>query len=274
MKTTLIFFLAFLQCIYSLAQINSFAYNYKLGSPAASTEKHPDLFVLLGNQATALEIKGLCFGVMAEKKFMLNELNRSLFFLSKTKGKNNISFLLHYSGFAASNIIQADFGITKKLTPQTDLGLRLNVIFSHINGYKNIISQGGEISISHQFSDKLHFGLLIVNPHQLFPGKSVELNGMGCLYKWGILYEFSSQCYLFTDMMKAVGNQADVIMGMAYQFNKKIESKYSFSFRDMSCSLSLGFQLQKVNVCVAGTFHSQLGFYPSVMLSSFQNKKS
>jgi len=265
-----IFFLHFflILSIVLHAQINNIAISQKLSMHSAQSDNINDVTAILSNQAAGLTIEGLNYGILAEKKFLINELNQLVFFASKNYGKNGVTIIQDYNGFFESYCIQTSLGFTKFISDNTSIGSRFNYFFRHIKGNVNSKSISGEISLKQKLTKTLQSGLIIINPQSIFSKKNSDLKGNDFCYKWGLLYDVSKQFYVFLDVFKTDRKQLEIIGGCAYDFNKRLDAMYSFSVKETNYRLCIGFKLNKMKIKLMSSFHSQLGFSPSIMLLS------
>ncbi len=255
------------------AQINNIAISQKLSIHTAPSDNINDITAILSNQAAGLTIEGLNYGILAEKKFMINELNQLVFFASKNYGKNAATIIQDYNGFPESYCMQTSLGYTKYVSDNTSLGVRFNYLLRHIKGNINSKSIGGEISLKQKLAKDLQTGLIIINPQSFFSKKNFKLTDNECCYKWGLLYDVSKQFYVFLDFIKPEEKKLGIVSGCAYSFNKKVEAMYSFSANEMSNRLSFGFNLNKMKIKLMSSFHPELGMSTSIMLLSNMSSK-
>jgi len=255
------------------AQLNNIVISQKLSMHSAVSNNIVDATSLLSNQAAGLAIEGLNYGVIAEKKYLLSELNQLIFFGSKNYGKNAVTIIQDYNGFSESYCMQTSFGFTKYISDNTSLGLRFNYLLRHIEGSLNNKSIGGEISLKQKLTKDLQTGLILINPQSIFSKKNSPLSSNEYCYKWGLLYDVSKQFYVFLDFIKTEREQLGIIGGCKYNFIKGVDAMYSFSVQEMSNRLSIGFNLNKMKIKLMSSFHPQLGYSPSLMLLSNLNSK-
>lgn len=255
------------------AQLNNIVISQKLSMHSAVSNNIVDATSLLSNQAAGLAIEGLNYGVIAEKKYLLSELNQLIFFASKNYGKNAVTIIQDYSGFSESYCMQTSFGFTKYISDNTSLGLRFNYLLRHIKGNFNSKSIGGEISLKQKLTKDLQTGLILINPQSIFSKKNSQLSGNEYCYKWGLLYDVSKQFYVFLDFIKTEREQLGIIGGCKYNFIKGVDAMYSFSVQEMSNRFSIGFNLNRMKIKLMSSFHPQLGYSPSLMLLSNLNSK-
>jgi hypothetical protein len=255
------------------AQLNNIAISQKLTLHAAVSDNIIDATSIISNQAAGLTIEGLNYGVIAEKKYLMSELNQLIFFGSKNYGKNAVTIIQDYNGFTESYSMQTTLGFTKYISDNTSLGLRFNYMLSHIKGNLNSNSIGGEISLKHKLTKDLQTGLIIINPQYIFSKKNNHLADNKYCYKWGLLYDVSKQFYLFIDFIKTDLEQLGIIGGCTYNFNKIVDATYSISVHEMSNRFSIGFKLKKMKIKLMNSFHPQLGYSPSITLLSNLNNK-
>jgi hypothetical protein len=255
------------------AQLNNIVISQKLSMHSAVSNNVVDATSLLSNQAAGLTIEGLNYGVIAEKKYLLSELNQLIFFASKNYGKNAVTIIQDYNGFSESYCMQTSFGFTKYISDNTSLGLRFNYLLRHIKGNFNGKSIGGEISLKQKLTKDLQTGLILINPQSIFSKKNSQLSGNEYCYKWGLLYDVSKQFYVFLDFIKTEREQLGIIGGCKYNFIKGVDAMYSFSVHEMNNRLSIGFNLNKMKIKLMSSFHPQLGYSPSLILLSNLNSK-
>lgn len=252
----------------SKAQITNISISQKLSMHAAVSDNFFDAATILSNQSAGLTIEGLNYGILAEKKYLMNELNQLILFATKSYGKNGVTVIQDYNGFSESYSMQTSLGFAKYVSDNTSLGVRFNYFLRHLKGNPNTKSIGGEISIKQKISNYLQSGLIIINPQRFFSKKNNNLPDNESCFKWGLLYDVSKQFYLFIDVIKPEMERIGIVGGCAYNFNKRVDAMFSFSVQEMSNRFCIGFNLSKMKIKLMSSFHPQLGYSPSIMLLS------
>ena len=270
--------IAFLQLFLFLsfflnAQINNIAISQKLSMHAAISDNLVDAGAILNNQAAGLAVEGLNYGVFAEKKYLINELNQLVLFVNKNFGKYGFTVIQDYNGFSESYCIQTSLGFSKYIANHSSVGLRFNYFLRHIKGFQKYNSLGSEISLLHQITQDLKTGLILINPHSIFNKKNNPLDHHSFFYKWGLCYDVTAHYCLFLDLMKSEFEKFGIVAGCEYYFNKKAEAMFSFSVQELSYRICFGFHLNKMKIKLESSFHPQLGYTPSIMLLSHFNEK-
>lgn len=273
MKRMIIFYFFLAIAIFSKAQINNIAISQKLSMHAAVSNNVFDAAAILSNQSAGITIKGMNYGILAEKKYLMNELNQMVFFITKSYGNNGVTVIQDYNGFPESYCLQTSFGFAKHISDFTSLGVRFNYFFRHIEGILNTKSIGGEISIKQKISNDLQTGLIVINPQRYFSKKNNLLKGDESCYKWGLLYDVSKQFYLFIDLIKPEKEQIGIVSGCSYNLNKRVDAMFSFSVQEMTNRFCIGLNLNQMKIKLMSSFHPQLGYSPSIMLLSNMNRK-
>lgn len=273
MKLAVIVYFFLSLCFKSKAQLTNISISQKLCLHTANSENNIDASSILSNQAVGISVDEFQYGMLAEKKYLMNELNQLVFFVGKKYGKNHYTLIQDYIGFSESYSMQTCLGFTKFISENTSIGVRFNCSFMHMKGKLNSSIIGGEISLKQKLTKTLQAGLIIINPHGFFYKQNEGHLKHENSFKWGLLYDISKQFYAFFDLIKSENSSIEIVGGCSYNFNKRVDAMYSFSINEMSNRLCIGFNLNKMKLKLMSSFHPQLGYSPSIMLLSNLNEK-
>ena len=132
MKRMVNFYFFLVITMLSKAQITNISISQKLSMHAAVSDNVFDAATILSNQSAGLTIEGLNYGILAEKKYLMNELNQLILFATKSYGKNGVTVIQDYNGFSESYSMQTSLGFAKYVSDNTSLGVRFNYFLRHL----------------------------------------------------------------------------------------------------------------------------------------------
>ncbi len=162
---------------------------------------------------------------------------------------------------------QEKFGLSfaRRLFPKLDFGLQFNyyrLFLSEAN--RSVGSAGLELGVQYLVSQRLTVGFHVLNPYQTavktFSGQydyPSRIN-LGALYRLSASFSLAPEAgYDFAGIFR-------IKTGMEFNFQEKFYLRAGISSNPYQLSSGIGFQLKKLAVDFADSFHSNLGNSPSV----------
>lgn len=231
----------------------------------AYSKKFVDAFSGAGNQAALAQLKAAAFGVYAERKFLLQELNHFSSVLALPTSSGTFAFQGDYFGFSDYNENQLGLAYARSVSKQIDVGIRFNYHTVRIAGYGNASAVNFEGGAIFHLTDKLHTGFHIYNPFNSKLGKSGN-EQLAFVYKAGLGYEPSDKVFISTEIVKQQNQSVNVNVGLQYNLHEKVFLRAGISTYTSNSYAGIGLNLSVIRLDINAAYHSQLGFTPGILL--------
>lgn len=243
-----------------------------LGSGAYSVN-YQDAFVFASNPASlglSPGAGGTSVGIAANRRFMIAELTRYNTVVAFRRKNAGLAVQMNYSGFSGFNESSAGIGFGRNLG-KIAVGIQVNYHRLVMTGYDSYGTASADVSLSWQLTEKLRSGIQVVNavPRNFGPLKDERY---ASIYKMGLGYEASENCYLSSEILKETEKEVNVFLSVHYQFASRFFGRIGVNTDVGSPFFALGWQQAKLRILVTGSYHSRLGFSPGLMIS-FENQK-
>jgi hypothetical protein len=161
---------------------------------------------------------------------------------------------------------KAQIGIAKKLGDNFSAGVCLNYHTLHSTDayYQSATYLTVSAGIYYKINDKLNSGFQFTNPNRSRLTSSPEERSIS-LYRLGFEYSVTSDLALYTDFLQATDEPLDLNAGIELK-KEKYAIRGGFGLNQL-VALGFGWQTNALHIDVAGSFHNQLGFSPSLNVS-------
>lgn len=225
---------------------------------------------VFGNQAGLASCDRVEIGGSFQNRFLVKELSVRAGLL--VVPIQNSVFAVSVYQFGKMPFRQDKLGITyaRQLTGRLGVGMQFNyyrLFFSEEN--RGVGSVGFELGFRYQFAKRLVFGMHAVNPYKTKIQTRSGILGYPSLIKTGVLYHLSDSFSIMSEVENNLTSRSVVKTGMEYSFLNKLYLRLGIAGRPYQLSSGFGFQVKKLVVDLATSYHPYLGNSPSV---SFQLK--
>jgi hypothetical protein len=271
-KIILIFFVSAWLQVDAMAQSVRSPLSFTDRGLGAFSKNFPDIFCFANNTAASTGAEGFSAGIYSERRFMLEELSQHQAVLAYSTTNANIGLKLHYTGFSDYNESCASLSYGRDLG-KIRLGIGFNYHKINISGYGSASTYSADISVIWQLTEKLHAGVQAINPVPVFfgPGKAEQY---ASVYKLGMGYEVSEKCFLAGELSKETGKLVNVLLALQYRLITRLSFRGGFN-TDVGqpfAGIDLGFT--NLRLGIAGSYHPDLGFTPSLLISFMKQKSN
>jgi hypothetical protein len=224
------------------------------------------------NQASLVHIKTFSAGLLAEKRFLINDLSFYQAGVALPVNSGVFGFNGSYFGNNYNNEIIAGLAYGRTLSDRISIGAQFNYYSVNVAGYGNAgtvnIEAGALFAITENFTAGLH----IYNPTQskLFKQEDERLPS---IYSMGFGYETSDKFFLTTQIQKVEDRDIDIIAAVQYGFDKKLFARAGFTSSTSSYFLGAGVFLKYLRLDATASIYPQLGLTPGLMILFQQGEK-
>lgn len=232
---------------------------------AAYSNHSVDLYSLLTNTAALARLKNSAACVLAERRFMVKELNSYRAALGLRTHSGNFALELGYAGFTGYKESKLGLAHGRQLGSKIGVGVQFNLQGIMIPGYGKTSTLGFAAGVMLQLTGKLNAGFHVDNPIPLTFGPASK-DHFPSLYTIGFGFEPSSKVLFVVEFIKEEGTLVNVNTGMQYQVHPKCRIRAGISTSTTSIWAGLGLSLHKCRVDIVSSFHPQLGTSTGLLL--------
>ncbi len=262
-----IFFLFLVVSITATAQSNTQQVAARYPGLAAYSRENVDLYATRNNVAALAQLKNNAFGVYAENRFLIPELN--LYAASIGLKVQHGAFALHgsYFGLDVYHQLSLSLGYGMSVTKNVDVGVQFNYQSLQQAGgfYGSASSINASVGAIFHLTDKVHAGIGIYNPTGSQFGKNSG-EKLPAQFTFGMGYDASDKVYVSAEMVKEENLPAGVNAGFQYQFQKQFFMRLGVSTASSNVYAGFGLAFQHYRIDIAASYHPQLGISPGVLL--------
>ena len=225
---------------------------------------NPDPASCLANPAAFSHLSKTAAAVYTERRFLIRELDLITCVAGIPLGSGVLGFGTGYSGFSDYHESYVAIAYAKKLG-RIDLGIRLNYEELHIAGFGMDAAVMAEAGSIWHLSDKLHFGINILNPAGSKFIKSREKTASVILM--GLAFEPSAQLSIAGEIIKEEDKPANIRIGFEYTIMDHLFARAGLTTGQSLPWMGIGWQWRDIRAFVFNSYHPQLGISPGLEIS-------
>lgn len=236
------------------------------GMAGCGTALHNDVWGVQNNQASLADLESITGSVFYESRFMMSELGMKAFAAGMPMKFGTFGLNVNSFGFSQYSEMKAGIAYAQKLGERFSMGVQLNYFNTRIGeNYGSSAAVGGEIGILAEPVKNLTVGLHLFNPTRAkLSGNLTER--IPTIMRFGLSYKFSDQVFIITEAEKDVDYKTTFRGGLEYRPLPSFYIRAGAASNPGLVSMGFGVVLKKFRLDVASSFHSVLGFSPSVGL--------
>jgi hypothetical protein len=274
-KRTALFSLFFLTGIFSaLSQSLRYSVSLPYAGLGAYSQQHNDVFSFTGNQAALAQQKTTAAGVYGERRFLLAATSAYRAAIAIPSKLGNFGVQVNYAGFKNFNENAIGLAYARSLGSKLDVGIQFNYYGYRIPAYGNTSTINFEAGAILHFSDKLQGGIHVYNPVAAKLSKTSD-EKLASAYKIGMGYDASDNFFVSAEIIKEEDRPVSVTAGAQYRFAQQLFARAGFVSGTSTGFAGLGLGWKNFRLDLAGSYHSQLGLSPGLMLIiGFNNKEN
>ncbi len=270
MKYILKFLYCLVTCMNGMAQPYHLQSETSYISAGAYSNHFSDVFSFVSNPASLGITEAFSCGILAERKWMLKELDNYAMAVSGNVGKGGFGILFQQSGDADYNERSLELAYGKNLG-KAEIGIRFNYLRDKVPGYQRIGFGNSGISMRFHVSEKFITGWEIGLPVFGNAGKTYSEKGPQ-LFKTGFGYECNENLMLAIQIVKISGLPLNVIPSMEYHYDEHFFFSFGINSNTGSPFFKSGWKKNKLSIQIYAVYETVLGFSPGLLLI-WENKK-
>ena len=226
-----------------------------------------DINSIFTNQAGLGYLEHLSFTAYGERRFLpADGLNSFLFGAAYPhKSIGTIGLSVHYFGYDRYNEQKIGLAYARKLFKRMSIGAQFNYIATRIGGgYGTAHSFTFEIGILAKVTKHFHLAA-----HAFSPARIELRNGdaLPSIFKLGAAYLPSDKVRLTAEIEKDLENPFNGRFGVEYNPISILYIRAGVSTSPLMASFGLGIHMKGLKIDVATSYHTVLGFTPSLSLT-------
>jgi hypothetical protein len=230
-----------------------------------------DAFSFESNPASLGSTEGLSCGVLAERKWMLNELNNYALSFSGNLGRGGLGILFQQSGDIDFNEQSFELAYGKNLG-RMDMGIRFNYLQDKASGYQRIGFGHAGVAMRFRVSEKLITGWILDLPVFGEAGKMNSEKGPE-FFQMGYGYEWREDLFLAVQIVKASDLPLNVIPTIEYHYGGHFFFSLGINSNNGSPYFKSGWKKNRLCVQIFTVYEPVLGFSPGLLLLWENNNK-
>jgi hypothetical protein len=219
---------------------------------------------VFGNQAGLAQITHTEIGGSFQNRFLVSELStRTGLIVFPVQSS---VFAVSLSQFGKNPFRQEMFGLSyaQQIFPKLNFGFQFNYYLLFLSEEnRNTGTVGLEIGTQYLWSNQFVLGLHIKNPYQTHINTASGIYRYSSIINLGALFHLSDSFSISTDFENDFSHHLIVRTGMEYTILEKFFVRAGFFGKPYQISMGVGFQVKKLTIDLASSYHQYLGDSPS-----------
>ena len=237
-----------------------------MGMAGCGTALSGDLWDAQNNQAGLAFIKDFQAGAFYESRFLVNDLGMKGFAAAMPTKQGVFDLDISSFGFNLYSENKAGIGFAKALGAKFAMSVQLDYFNTHIaENYGSASTFCGEIGLMAMPVKNLTIGFHVYNPTRSKLSGSLP-ERLPIIMKLGALYRFSDRVFVSLEAEKDVDFKPVLRGGMEYRPIDCFYLRAGIASQPGLMAFGCGIIMKKLRLDIGSTFHSVLGFSPSVGL--------
>jgi hypothetical protein len=230
-----------------------------------------DAFSFRSNPACLAGINRFFAGLLAEKKWMLDELKQTSLAVCLPLVNGGLGISLQRSGGTDYNEQELELGYGENLG-RLELGIRLGYQQNRASGYGITGFGSAGFGLRYKVSEKLITGWELGLPAFGNAGRSNSEKGPR-VYRMGFGYELSTDLFLAAQLVKITGLPVNVAATIEYHYGEQFIFSFGFNSNTSSPYFKAGWKKNRLSFQIYTVYEMVLGFSPGMVLLWESKKK-
>jgi len=225
-----------------------------------------DLWGVQNNQASLASLEAIQAGLFYESRFLLSELGMKGFAAAFPTKQGTFGLNVNSFGYSQYREMKTGIAYGRKLGEHFSMGVQLDYFNTSIGeNYGSSSALGGEIGIMAEPVKNLTLGLHLFNPTRTKLSGNLD-ERIPTIMRLGLSYKFSDQVFIISEAEKDVDYKTTFRGGIEYRPLPAFYIRAGAASNPGLVSMGFGVVLKKFRLDIASSFHSVLGFSPSMGL--------
>jgi hypothetical protein len=236
------------------------------GMAGCGTALTTDVWGVQNNQASLAGIESFQAGVFYESRFLVSELGMKGVAAALPTKYGSFGLNVNSFGYSLYSETKAGLAYARKLSERFSMGVQLDYYNTRIGeNYGSSSAVVGEIGILAEPVKNLFVGLHLFNPTRTRLSGNLD-ERLPTIMRFGMSYKFSDQVFVIAEAEKDVDFKTTFRGGLEYRPIPAFYIRAGAASNPGLVSMGFGVVLKKFRLDIASSFHSVLGFSPSMGL--------
>lgn len=205
--------------------------------------------------------------VSCQNNFLIHELSTLTACYQQPTRWIDFSLLLNRFGYENFNETECGINVSKLLTAQFSLGIRL--YYNHLNFIDNQNSYGlfsGDIGLQYTPVDNFRIGMLLRNPFRVKKEVDNYCYELPVALFLGVEMQLTTLCKALLEVEKENRSPLCFKSAVEYAVHEKLDLRAGVLTAPLMPTFGLGSTLGKLAFDVSASYHTVLGFSPAIAL--------
>lgn len=232
-----------------------------------------DCWSVFGNQAGLAQIHQPESAGSFQSRFLISELSLSSGLFVVPVQSSVFAVSIYQFGKAPFRQNKIGLAYARSIVPSLNIGFQFNYYrYSVFENNQSADSWGVELGLQYRISDEFSLGGHVTNPYQTFVETRFGEFKYPVVVNVGCMYRASESFLMIAEVENRFSEEVIVKTGLEYNLNERIFFRGGISGKPFQLSAGFGFQVKKLQIDLASTYHQLLGNSPSVSFK-YQLKK-
>jgi len=259
-------------CLNAISQPSAMQSKNAYITTGAYSNHFTDAFSFTSNPACLGGVTCFQFGLLAERKWMLKELDNYGLAASFNLGSGGLGIVLQHSGDADYSEQGLELAYGKNLG-RLEMGIHFGYLRDQAAGYQGIVFGSSGIGIRYHVSEKLIAGWELGLPVFGKAGKINPERGPQ-FFKMGFGYEMRPDLFMALQVEKSSGLPVNIICSIEYRYREQFF--FSFGIKSLAGApyFKSGWKKNRLCIQIYTMYEPVMGFSPGLALfREGKNKK-
>ena len=227
-----------------------------------------DIYSGFNNQAGLAHLDNFSAATFIENRFLLKELQIAAFNFAKPTKSGTWGLAMQYFGFSDYNEQKIGLNYSRILFDKLAIGGQFDFLNTRINEYGSAAAITFELGLQYQILDNLIMGIHIFNPVRA----KIGTNSLPSIIQIGLSYQAGKYINISGSIEKNTSLPYNIRFGLEYNLQEKIQIRAGVNSNPNRLSFGIGYQINRIQLNVATSYHDVLGFSPAFGLSFSPSK--
>ncbi len=225
-----------------------------------------DFWAVSHNQAGLARLENPTAGVYFENKFLLDALNFGAAAVAYPTSSGVLAFSFTHFGFDLYGENKVSLGFARDFGERFSAGIQLN--YHHARLAEDYGSTGNitfELGAIYEVLPDLHIGVHLFNPTRAKVADYAN-ERIPTILRTGFSYAFSEKVIVVLEAEQSSEQKATFKAGIDYQIIDHFSIRGGIGTQPTSNAFGFGFQLGRLQIDLASSYHYVLGYSPQASL--------